>query len=345
MMDPMGGGGRWPAAPLVAVLLLAACTASPPPGSASPEASEPSNSASASPGASVEFSFEPEAPAQVLFRLERREEQLDPLLPRLTLYGDGRLLSRDPERDELSVRTLGNAGVDAFLAEVVGSGLFAESHEVALQPLPGEEPPDVFTLGIGVVVFTLSPRDGEAVSVTTNTLDDPSAYAASPERATLTALANRLIAADWLAPEVWVNATPVRYVADAYLLLSGASRFPPEMPICPGGGGSPACARDVDTIAWPVTLPPEGIGPPFRPADGAQSSAGHCAVISFSFASALAAAMEPGDGGLGGHLYLTASIAWRAQNAFYDLRLRPLLPEESASCDGKELFPDEGPQV
>jgi len=121
-----------------------------------------------------------------------------------------------------------------------------------------------------------------------------------------------LPAADWLAPEEWVNATPIRYVADAYLLLSGAIRFPPDMPICPGGGGSPACARDVDTIAWPVTLPPDGIGPPFRPPNGAQSSAGHCAVISFSFASALAAAMEPGDGGLGGHLYLTASIAWRA---------------------------------
>jgi hypothetical protein len=324
----------------VAVLLVACTTTSP--GSSS----SPPGSSSPVPGNSVDFSPQPTSPAQILFRLERREEQLSPLLARLTLYGDGRLLSWDPARDDLMVRTLSSAGVDAFLAEVLNSGFFAESHDVTLQPLPGQEPPDVFTPGIGVDSFSLSPPSGPAVTVTTTTVDDPGNYATSPEREALTALAGRLSAADWLPPEDWTIRTPIRYVADAYLLLSGSLRFPPDSPICPGGGGSSTCARDVDTVAWPVTLPPDGIGPPFTPPNGEQSTAGHCAVISFSFASSLAAAMQPGPGGgLGGHLYVTASIAWRAQNAFYELRLRPLLPEESVSCAGKNLFPDEGPQV
>ena len=116
------------------------------------------------------------------------------------------------------------------------------------------------------------------------------------------------------------------------------------MPICPGetggGGGNEPCDRDVDTVAWPVNLPPEGIGPEFTPADGTQSTLDHCAVIGHAFADALAAAMQPG--GLAGHLYVMTSVPWRARNLFYDLRLRPLLPEESATCAGKSLFPAEG---
>lgn len=270
-------------------------------------------------------------------------KDLSATLPNLTLYADGRLLSWDPVRDDLQVRTLSGAGIDAFMAEVLASGYFADSHVVSLEPLPGVEPPGPFEPGLGFDVLSTFPPDGPRVQVTTITFDDPSRFASSPERDALAALAARLIAADWLAPDAWVDATPIRYRAAAYLLLSGDVPFPPNTPICPGPPSTPTCARDIDTVAWPVSLPPDGIGLPFTPADGGQHSVDRCAVIAPAFAAALASAMQPG--GLAGHLYVTISIAWRAQNAFYDLRLRPLLPEESATCAGKNMFPVEGPMI
>ena len=322
--------GRGGLRTLLLAATLSACSAE----SGSPSPASPGNE-----------SFEPVPPAEILFRLERRDEQLEPILPRLTLYADGRLLSWDPARDDLLVRTLSETGIDAFLAEVLASGFFAESHPVAAELLPGQEPPDPFVMGIGFDRFLISPAGGPTIEVTTVTTDDPGLFANSPERDALVALADRLIAADWLAAESWFDATPTRYVADAYLLLSGSTNFPPEMPICPGEAGTPTCARDVATVAWPVALPPDGFGPPFRSADGLETGY-HCAVVGHAFAAALAAAMQPGPGGgLSGHLYVTTSIAWRERNAFYELRLRPLLPEESATCAGKVLFPVEGPII
>ena len=270
-------------------------------------------------------------------------KDLGPTLPHLTLYADGRLLSWNPEQDDLTIRTLTESGITAFMAELDSSGYLAESHNVPIEPVTGVEPPGPFEPGLGLDWFALSPPDGPRIAVNTIPVEDPSRFAPSAERAALTALAVKLIAANWLPPDAWVTAPPTRYQADAYLLLSGDVPFPPDMPICPGGGGSPACARDVDTVAWPVVIPPDGIGVPFTPADGGQHSVDRCAVVGPAFADALAAAMQPG--GLAGHLYVTTSIAWRAQNSFYDLRLRPLLPEESATCAGKNMFPVEGPMI
>ena len=164
-------------------------------------------SASPSPTGLGSDSPAPHAPVEILFRLERREEQLHPLLPRLTLYADGRLLTWDPARDDLTVRTLGEAGIDAFLAEVLASGSFGESHGVPADPLPGSSI-DPFTQGIGVDEFSLFPSAGPPITVTTITTDDLDLFAGSPERDALVALADRLIAADWLADESWVKATP-----------------------------------------------------------------------------------------------------------------------------------------
>lgn len=175
----------------------------------------------------------PQAPVEILFRLERREEQLYPLLPRLTLYADGRLLTWDPARDDLAVRTLGEAGIDAFLAEVLASGSFGESHGVPADPLPGSSI-DPFTKGIGVDEFSLNPPDGPPIKVTTITTNDPRLFARSPERDALMALVDRLIAADWLAADSWVDSTPSRYVADAYLLLTGSVIFPLRCRSAPG---------------------------------------------------------------------------------------------------------------
>ena len=113
--------------------------------------------------------------------------------------------------------------------------------------------------------------------------------------------------------------------------------------ICPSGSGTDTCQRDMATIRLPFELPVDGIGPSFKSADGTESVINHCALILPDVANALAAALLPASGTAAGHLYLGLSIPWRERSAFYDLRLRPLLPEEAATCVGKSLPPVIGP--
>lgn len=332
MMQRMGCGLRGLGAAAIVVAVLVSCT------SASPESSATIEE-SGSPGASA--SVEPQPPLGIIFRLERLEG-IGPLLPHLTLYTDGRLLRWEILQDQLTVRTLSPAGIDAFVAEVIDSGSFATSHAVPLNTLPGVEPP-----GIEVPIdrFTLAAGGGPPIEVTNVPFNDPRWFAASAERDALIALADRLMAPDWLSAEDWLEPAPSPYVPAAYLLFSGFIGFPPEDPICPQGTtGAGTCDRDVATVDWPVSLPPDGFGPPFQSADGTQSTVDHCVVVDLDFAASLAAAMRPGpDGDLTGRLFASTSVPWRERNGFYDMQLRALLPEETQTCLGKNLFPMIGP--
>jgi hypothetical protein len=69
----------------------------------------------------------------------------------------------------------------------------------------------------------------------------------------------------------------------------------------------------------------------------------HCAIVTPSLADALAAFWWPQFGTPAGHFYLSGSIPWRERSATYDLEIRPLFPEESATCAGKSLPPTIGP--
>ena len=318
----MGFGGRRPAAGLLIVAALSACAA-PTPSSRSPAASEPAI-------ASVAAS----ASAAILFRLERNE--VASWVPHATLYDDGRLLRWDRSTDRLTVQQLSATGIDALLADVRASGSFEASHNVVLQPLPGVDPPG---MDLPADRFTVAVAGAEPIVVITNPYRDPLIFQSSAERDALIVLAQRVLDTSWLPADAWIDETARPFVADAYLVFSGVYASPG---LCSGNAGD-FCSRDVTTLDLPFALPPEGLGTGFTSADGTQSVINHCALIKPDLANALAAGLWPEFRTAAGHLYLVASIPWRARSASYDLTLRPLFPEEAPGCGGKSLPPAIGP--
>jgi len=130
------------------------------------------------------------------------------------------------------------------------------------------------------------------------------------------------------------------FVPDAHLVFSGVIPMPG---ICPAGSDPITCDRDMATIELPFSLPPDGIGPACKPADGTESVINHCALITPELANTLPAVLWPEFGTAAGHLQLAVSIPWRERSAFYDLTIRPLFPEEAPTCVGKSLPPVIGP--
>ena len=307
----------------VLVLALAACAAATS-SSPKPSATDP-----------LVASLAPGAPVGIVFRFEVNE--VASYIPHLTLYDDGRLLRWDRTQDVITVQRLNPAGIDAFVAEVRASGSFEASHNVPLELLPGVEasaidvPADRFTLSIG---------EAEPIVVTTSPYHDPAVFAASAEREALIALGGRVVHTSWLPADAWIDAAPEAFAPDAYLVFSGVTSMPG---ICPPGSVSEVCKLDISTVNLPFELPPDGIGPVFSSADGTQSVIDHCAVVTAHIADALAALSGPQFGTAAGHLFLGLSIPWRERSATYDLEIRPLFPEEAATCAGKSLPPTIGP--
>lgn len=281
--------------------------------------------------ASSVASLAPPTPVAIVFRLERSE--LASYVPHLTLYNDGRLVRWDRIRDSLVVQQLNPLGIDAFVAEVRASGSFEASHIVPLEPLPGVEPPGIDP---SADRFTLSDAGGDPVVVTNIPYHDPLVFQSSDEREALIALADRVMDPSWLPAEAWKDASPAPFVPDAYLVFSGVYGMPA---ICTTDSDSEFCKRDVATIDLGFEWPSDGIGPPFKSADGTESVVDHCAVIEPDFADRIAAVLWPEFGTAAGHFILGVSIPWRERNAAYDLTVRPLFPEEEATCAGKSLPP------
>ena len=109
------------------------------------------------------------------------------------------------------------------------------------------------------------------------------------------------------------------------------------------GDDSEFCKRDMATIDLGFDLPADGIGPSFKSADGTESVVDHCALIEPDVANGIAAVLWPEFGTAAGHFILGASVPWRERSAVYDLTIRPLFPEEAATCAGKSLPPLIGP--
>jgi hypothetical protein len=279
-------------------------------------------------------SLPPLARPGIVFRLERIETAS--WIPVLTLYDDGRLLRWDSGHDSLTVQRLNAAGTAAFVAEVQASGSFAASHLVPLEPLPGVEPPGIDPPSDR---FTLAAAGGEPIVVVNTPYHDPLFFQESAERESLIALAERVMDPSWLPADAWVDSSPAPFVPDSYLVFSGVYSM---TGICPSGSVSESCQLDVSTLVLPFELPPDGFGAPFTSADGTESVVNHCAVITPATANALAVAVWPKFGTAAGHLYLAASIPWRERSSFYDLSVRPVLPEETATCEGKSLPPTIG---
>jgi hypothetical protein len=329
------GDWRGAAAAMLFGISLVAC-ATPGASSSQPTATDPL-SPSPEPTATESFvaSPGPPTPVAVVFRLERSE--LASYVPLLTLYNDGRLVRLDRVHDSLTVQRLTPLGIDAFVAEVLASGSFQASHNVLLEPLPGVELPGIDP---SADRFTLADAGADPVVVINTPYHDPLVFQSSNERETLIALADRVMDTSWLPAEAWKDASPAPFVPEAYLVFSGAYAMPG---ICPPDSDSEFCKRDVATIDVGFEWPADGIGPPFKSADGTQSVVDHCAVIGPDVANGIAAVLWSEFGSAAGHFYLGVSIPWRELGASYDLTIRPLFPEEEATCAGKSLPPVIGP--
>jgi hypothetical protein len=323
MMGPMGWTERRHLLAILLAAALAGCAAA--------------TSSSPKPTATDPFlaSLVPVSPAEIVFRFETNE--VASFLPNLILYDDGRLLRRDREHNVLTIQRLNPAGIDAFVTEVRASGSFAASHNVPLELLPGVAAPAIDVPGDR---FTLTVGGAESIIVTTSPYHDPLVFQASAEREALIALGDRVMDTSWLPADAWIDAVAEPFAPAAYLVFSGITSMPG---ICPPGSVSDVCKLDISTINLPFELPSDGIGPAFESADGTQSVIDHCAVVTVHIADALAALSGPQFGTAAGHLFLGLSIPWRERSATYDLEIRPLFPEEAATCAGKSLPPTIGP--
>jgi hypothetical protein len=304
---------------VVLAMLLAACaTASP---------SEP-----ASP--SGDGSLAPAAPAEILFRLAHHWDTGD-ITPDLTLYDDGRLLTRDPDDGALYLRVMNQRGMDALLGEVAGSGWFDRSHEVLVELMPGMDPGP--SHGVSSDEFILRNDDGALISVL-NVMPDagPPVYAPSEERAALNELAERIRSLSRLPTDGWLMGDPQPFRATAFLLISGLYELDPPGP-CPSDSRDPRCAFDVDRIDWPVAPPAAGYGSGFVSADGLHTEPwDHCLLIGRPLAEAFAKAVDETGSQSVDVLYgFGESYPWSTRRGWFDLWLRPLLPEEPATCAGK----------
>ena len=303
--------------------------------SSQPTATDSLASVEATATASSVASLGSPAPLAVVFRLERSETAS--YVPLLTLYNDGRVIRWDRVQDSLTVQRLNPLGIDAFVAEVLASGSFEASHNVLLEPLPGVELPGIDP---SADRFTLAVAGADPVVVTNIPYHDPLVFQGSDEREALIALADRVMDTSWLPAEAWKDPSPAPFVPEAYLVFSGVYGMPGT---CPPGDDSEFCKRDMATIDLGFDLPADGIGPPFKSADGTESVVDHCALIEPDVANGIAAVLWPEFGTAAGHFILGASVPWRERSAVYDLTIRPLFPEEAATCAGKSLPPVIGP--
>lgn len=309
----MKDGGRARRLGLVlAVVLVAGCA----PMSPSPS---PVPSALPTPG--------PIEPETISVRLARLQG-IGPFLPTLTLYESGRLLTLD-EHNALVERRLTPDGVELVRQKMLDTGLFERSADHWFEVREGAEPPG---MEVPVDLFKLVTEDG-TVEVTSVPYDDPSWMVPSPQRDALSDLAERLVDLSWLHDEAWATREPAPYAAPAFLLFGG------DLPLVEVDPAAP----DMANVAWPFPGSPDQLGGPFRSADGTQSIIDRCTVIGERALAALNAALVAAGAeglGAGDSVYGGDFIPWRARGIEVQLELRPLLPEEAATCAGKNLGPD-----
>jgi hypothetical protein len=311
-------------------LALCACSASP--DDASPAITATPAAVTAAPTVAADASptpvpsplptLPPGEPARVLLRHARLSFGAEPLL---TLYDDGMLLTLD-DANRLSVRWMTARGIRLLRAALIDTGLFGRSANFRIQVIHGVEPPGV---DLYLDRFRLA-MDGGEVVVNSTPGEDPSWMVPSPERDRLADLATQLRDISWLPDEAWADAEAVPYQAAGYLVFSGTR--PLTRPRGP----------DLADVEWPFPNPPDILGDRFALEPGHASIFQRCQVIGASSLSLLNLALarrgfEPL--GASGALVSSVDIPWRERDVEVDLMVRPLLPDEAATCEGKQLPP------
>lgn len=257
------------------------------------------------------------AEAPPLLRLDQVcDVTFPPLPPATTILTDGTVLLTvgdvgpgDPGPQPWRIGTLAPAGLEHIQANVLGSPYLRASAEYLAEPLPGAEPPGhggcvhEFTVGGGeIVVSAVGWFGGE---------EEEAFWQPSPERKTLTEIAENLVALDDVLDDaLWSVPPTVPYLAGTYTLVVAAD--PIQAPL----------ANDV----------PQLEADPLREllAESAETELGRCTEVStreaFELAMGLGAAAPPFL------LQGMSSTSFVAEETLYALTAVPQTPVGEPSC-------------
>lgn len=233
--------------------------------------------------------------------------------PSTLIFEDGRVVHDVSGAAEWQVRTLSASGLAHVRDNLLGSTLLQTNAEYRPVPRPGAEPP-----GHGACLFTfITTTAGAPIEVTSigwfGDDEESEFYEPSPERKTLDAIAQSLMAIDSVLGESsWEPAGWLPWIPEDHLLGLG-----------PGVGPPP------DDI---VVIDPETMGLGDLAAFGARAGRGRCGVIfreqAFGFARALnAAGHEPAI-----QLNTSTSVGFRTDTGWTYGLFHPSGPG-TPSCD------------
>ncbi len=235
--------------------------------------------------------------------------------PATTITEGGRVIIGYGHAEGMIVGRLSETGLADVRENVIGSPYLQASAEYNAEPRPGAGDPP----GHGACFYTFTlPSDADPVVVTAVSWfgdeEEAQFWLPSPERKSLTGLANNLMVIDELLDDdAWVEPPDRPYIATEYVLG-----------IVPGEGPEPEGTSRVDS----ATL---GLGD-LDAYGGPTDMGGRCAVVPLAQAFEVVRVLNEGDGD---GLRLDSLLFWPfgADDAWYSLTIVPRTPDGEPGCD------------
>ncbi len=253
-------------------------------------------------------------PSRLLSSEQASDIPVTPLL-RFLLTNDGRVITLDAS-NQLVQRRLTPTGTATLLLQAIQTGFFDKDASYPRVPVPGTTPPG---RGPTFLIVTVANAGREVrVSFEPTGQPDDEQYQKSTTREKLTALARGYEDLSWIPGELWSESRPQLYQPAFQRLFVLAE---PNLRPVPGG-----TSPDVDAI-WPYLVPVDAMGAPMT------GTLWRCAVLLDEDARVLGDALTRAAAARRDRSSITAALAWGASGSVR-LALTPLMPHESATCDG-----------
>lgn len=241
------------------------------------------------------------------------------------VMADGLTFWNDPA-DGLRQRHLAPSGVAWVRSQLDANGLLDADAVHRPTQKPGTEPP-----GGGVTVYNfVSDREGTPVTVIAEVPGgsvDERYWTATDTLLRLVDLGAQIVDADaWIPGELWMDAAapfePTRYLFVAQMTQ----------------GEGPPTRDDVDTIDWPLPVPPDEYGE--RVVSPGSDGQVRCAVIDPGLATDIARAQAPAGDDMALTLGGSERIyGWTRGGGWMGISLYPLLPDET-DCSARYDLPE-----
>lgn len=244
-------------------------------------------------------------------------------IPGTTVLDDGRVIWA--VGDGVVERQLTEAGLAWLRAQLDATGALGSNHIVDATLKPGAQPAP---RGVTMYAFQLE-REGARIKVVAG---DPRDYAHEsalwvipPEMPILAELARGLQdPQSWIEPALWVGpAEP--YQAQAYLVIIDLETGPPAFG---------RMEDDIDTIAWPFTIPIDKVGKPYmqggRPVENQR-----CLVATAEVARSMADAEAAAGRSRALDVWMFGLVYhWKRGDGYVGVISQPMLPYQSPDCSG-----------